>query len=265
MPWSIREWRRRRVLETHPLDARVFAAVVESLPFLGVLDRDERGRLERWVTLFLSEKRAHGAGGLVLDDGMRLAIAAQACMLILELDFDYFRGWSEIIVYPDEFLAPREFTDEAGVVHAHREVLAGEAWLSGPVILSWADAAPGAYADGVNVVLHEFAHKLDMLNGETNGYPPLHRDMSREAWRHAFETAYEDFCERVERGEDTPIDPYAAEHPGEFFAVMTEAFFETPAVPKREYPEVYRQLALFYRQDPQARLERARAAARVQR
>jgi Mlc titration factor MtfA (ptsG expression regulator) len=263
MPWSFREWRRQRVLETQPLDACAWTRVLESFPFLRVLEQAERDRLERWVTLFLSEKQAHGAGGLELDDGMRYAIAAQACMLILELDLDYFRGWSEIIVYPDEFLAPREFMDEAGVVHAHREVLAGEAWLGGPVILSWADAAPGACADGVNVVLHEFAHKLDMLNGETNGFPPLHRGMSREAWREAFEPAYRDFCERVDRGEQTLIDPYASEHPGEFFAVMTEALFEIPGVLKREYPGVYAQLACFYRQDPHARLARARAAART--
>ncbi|MCU0974093.1 MAG: zinc-dependent peptidase, partial [Burkholderiales bacterium] len=247
-----------------PLDARTWAAVLASLSFLRVLDQAERDRLERWVTLFLCEKKLLGADGLTLDDSMRYAIGAQACMLILELDLEYFRGWSEIIVYPDEFLAPREFMDEAGVMHAHREALAGEAWLSGPVILSWADAAPSAGGDGVNVVLHEFAHKLDMLNGETNGFPPLHRDMSREAWCEAFESAYRDFCERVDRGEHTRIDPYASEHPAEFFAVMTEGFFETPAVLRQEYPDVYRQLTRFYRQDPHARLGRAGAWERIE-
>jgi hypothetical protein len=263
MGWSLREWRRQRVLDGRPLDARVFGAVVESFAFIRGLDSNQRERLCRWATLFLSEKRVHGAGGLELDDRMRYGIAAQACMLILELDFDYFRGWSEIIVYPDEFLVPREYVDEAGVVHAHREVLAGEAWLGGSVILSWADAAPGTHEDGVNVVLHEFAHKLDMLNGDVDGYPPLHRDMSRDAWRAAFEAAYADFCERVDRGEDTVIDPYASEQPGEFFAVMTETFFELPAVLRREYPEVYRQLARFYRQDPATRRVRGRPTVEV--
>jgi hypothetical protein len=260
MPWSFREWRRQRVLETSPLDGAAWGAVLEAFPFLRALDEAERDRLQRWVTLFLREKSTQGAGGLVLDDHMRYAIAAQACMLILELDLEYFRGWSEVIVYPDAFLAPRELTDEAGVVHAHHEALAGEAWLGGPVILSWADAAPVDCTDGVNVVLHEFAHKLDMLNGETNGYPPLHREMSRRAWMEAFESAYRDFCARVDRGDHTLIDPYAAEHPGEFFAVMTEAFFEIPEVLRREYPEVYGQLARFYRQDTFARFERATAA-----
>ncbi len=265
MGWSLREWRRQRVLEGRPLDAPMFAAVLDSFPALRVLDSDERARLERWATLFLDEKHMHGAGGLELDDRMRYGIAAQACLLILELDFDYFRGWSEIIVYPDEFLVRREYVDEAGVVHAHREALAGEAWLGGPVILSWADAAPATQPDGVNVVLHEFAHKLDMRNGDVNGYPPLHRDMSRDAWHAAFESAYENFCERVERGDNTRIDPYASEHPGEFFAVVTEVFFELPALLQWEYPQVYRQLAAFYRQDPEARRERVRASAQGRR
>jgi hypothetical protein len=263
MPWSFREWRRERALDANPLDGTAWREVLDSIPFLRALDPAERERLQRWATLFLGEKSFQGAGGLTLDDHMCYAIAAQACILILELDLEYFRGWSEIIVYPDEFLAPREFVDEAGVVHSHREILAGEAWLGGPVILSWADAAPGEYEDGVNVVLHEFAHKLDMLNGETNGYPPLHRGMSREAWIDAFEPAYRDFCERVDGGEDTLIDPYAAEHPGEFFAVMTEAFFEIPSVLRSEYPGVYDQLARFYRQDTGARLERARGRQKV--
>lgn len=263
MVWNFKEWRRRRSLDSHPLDYETWIPVVEAFPFLRILDNEERASLGRWVALFLREKDMQGAAGLNLDKAMRYAIAAQACMLILELDLDYFRGWVEIVVYPDQFLAPREHVDEAGVVHSHHEALAGEAWLGGPVILSWADAAPGDFGDGVNVVIHEFAHKLDMLNGDTDGYPPLHSGMSRKAWIAAFGGAYRDFCERVDAGEDTPIDPYGSEHPGEFFAVMTEAFFEIPLVLQTEYPEVYAQLALFYRQDPAARARRAQQRARV--
>jgi len=263
MVWLFKEWRRQRALDSHPLDPATWAAVVESFPFLRVLDDAEREKLGRWVALFLCGKKMHGAAGLMLDQAMRYAIAAQACMLILELDLDYFRGWVEVVVYPDEFLAPREYVDEAGVVHSHREALAGEAWLGGPVILSWADAAPGNIGDGVNVVIHEFAHKLDMLNGDTDGYPPLHRGMSRTAWFATFETAYRDFCDRVDAGEDTPIDPYGSEHPGEFFAVMTEAFFGIPQILQSQYPGVYAQLALFYRQDPAARARRVGQHARM--
>jgi hypothetical protein len=142
------------------------------------------------------------------------------------------------------------------VVHEGDEVYAGEAWLHGPVILSWADIAESEYADGVNVVIHEFAHKLDMLNGSANGYPPLHRGMDRRSWSEAFSAAYRDLCARVDGGEDSIIDPYASQSPGEFFAVLSEAFFELPDVVQSEYPRVYAQLAQFYRQDPLAKLER---------
>jgi hypothetical protein len=148
-----------------------------------------------------------------------------------------------------------------GVVHQGDEPYSGEAWLGGPVVLSWADIQTSEYSDGVNVVIHEFAHKLDMLNGDANGFPPLHAEMDREAWSMTFRAAYEDFCARVDADEDTPIDPYASESPGEFFAVLSEAFFETPDVVQDEYPAVYAQLAAFYRQDPAQRF--AAASARL--
>ncbi len=213
----------------------------------------ERARLRDWVTLFLHEKQITAVGGLVLTDDMRLAIAIQACVPILNLDLDYYRGWVEIIVYPDEFVPEYEYTDEHGLVHRVREPMTGEAWLGGPVILSWQDAGGGHGVAGYNVVIHEFAHKLDMLNGEADGYPPLHADMRREDWTAAFSRAYGDFCRRVDEGEPTVIDPYAAESPGEFFAVMSEAFFELPQAVQDRYPDVYEQLARFYRQDPAAR------------
>ena len=177
-------------------------------------------------------------------------------ILVLNLGIEYYEGWSDIIVYPDEFVPEHEYTDEAGVVHTVREARAGEAWLSGPVILSWADVALSRGDEGVNVVIHEFAHKLDMLNGDANGFPPLHKGMSRAAWSQAFERSYADFCQRVDAGELTDIDPYAAESPGEFFAVLSEAFVETPEVVAGEYPDVYAQLQAFYRQDPLGRVGR---------
>ncbi len=212
------------------------------------------------MRLFLDRKRFAPAHGLALTSAMRYAVAAQACLLILNLDFDYYEGWNEIIVYPDEFVPRHEYVDEAGVVHVNRHPMAGEAWQSGPVILSWADTQTSYADDGVNVVIHEFAHKLDMLNGEPNGYPPLHKGMSRSAWAEAFGTAYDDFCRRVDSGEDTGIDPYASESPGEFFAVLSEVFFEAPHALKRDYTLVYDQLSAFYRQDPAARLTPAAVA-----
>ena len=215
------------------------------------LTADERRRLRDTVILFLHDKSIRGAGGLNIDDGMRLMIAAQACILVLNLDIDFFRGWVEVIVYPDEFVPTIEYTDDDGIVHVEREARAGEAWLQGPVILSWADVAPAT--EGVNVVIHEFAHKLDMLNGDANGFPPLHAGMDRKAWVAAFTDAYADFCRRVDADEDLAIDPYAAESPGEFFAVVSEVFFDLPRAVLDAYPQVYAQLRDFYRQDPAAR------------
>ena len=250
---ACRRWWRRRIVARAILDAALWRQTLAQLPFLAGLSADEQQRLRETVILFLHHKSIHGAGGLVLDQAMTLLIAAQACLLIMNLDIDYYAGWVEVIVYPDEFVPTLEVVDEDGVVHREQAPRAGEAWLQGPVILSWADVAPRADGEGVNVVIHEFAHKLDMLNGDANGFPPLHAGMQRRAWAAAFEQAYADFTRRVEADEETRLDPYAAESPAEFFAVMSEAFFEIPAVVQGEYPAVYAQLGLFYKQDPLAR------------
>jgi Mlc titration factor MtfA (ptsG expression regulator) len=252
MQW-FRRWRRSRILRRATLDEELWRAVLERYAFLRALSAEERARLRDWVVLFLHEKSIVGAGRLAMRDEMRVCIAAQACMLILNLDLDCYRGWVEVIVYPDEFVVEYEFVDEDGVAHRVEEPMTGESWLAGPVILSWADARHGGRDTGYNVVLHEFAHKLDMLNGDANGFPPLHPGMDRAAWTQVFRSAYEGFCARLERREDTRIDEYAAENPAEFFAVLSEAFFETPEAVHAEYPAVYRQLSLFYRQDPMSR------------
>lgn len=257
MKWFT-EWRRARILKRSALDEKLWLGTVERYPFMRALSGTERARLRDSVVLFLHDKSIHGAAGLEMRDEIRVSVAAQACILILNLDLHYYRGWIEVIVYPDEFVSTYEFVDEDGVAHTVQEPMSGESWLQGPVILSWADAKGAGYA-GYNVVIHEFAHKLDMLNGDANGFPPLHADMSRDVWSQVFAVAYEDFCVRVERGEEGRIDSYAAESPAEFFAVTSEAFFEIPEAVKSAYPEVYRQLALFYRQDPAARLERTPA------
>ncbi|HXF66494.1 MAG TPA: M90 family metallopeptidase [Burkholderiales bacterium] len=246
------QWRRGRVLRRARLDAALWHSALERYSFTRALSEEERARLRELAILFLHEKAIVGAGGLAVRDEIRVRIAAQACMLILNLGLDYYRGWVEVIVYPGEFLAEYEYVDEHGIAHRVAEPMSGESWPGGPVILSWADAEESG--EGYNVVLHEFAHKLDMLNGEANGFPPLHPGMDRAAWTRAFSAAYEDFCARIERGEHTEIDPYGAQNPGEFFAVLSEAFFETPQAVLAAYGEVYRQLAAFYRQDPASRL-----------
>jgi len=251
---ALKNWRRERILKRSALDAAQWRTVLERYPFTRALSADERARLRDKVVLFLHEKSISGAGGLVVRDEMRLCIAAQACILVLNLDFECYRGWVEVIVYPDEFVAKYEYLDEDGIAHQVEEPMTGESWLAGPVILSWADAELREGEPAYNVVIHEFAHKLDMLNGDANGCPPLHAGMDRREWSGAFGSAYEDFRGRVERRDATRIDPYAAENPAEFFAVLSEAFFETPGAVLAEYPGVYRQLAAFYRQDPAGRM-----------
>jgi Mlc titration factor MtfA (ptsG expression regulator) len=255
--------RRERVLRQTQIDDAVWNTALEDYNFTRVLNADERVRLKQWVILFLAEKPINGAGDLNIDNGARLAIAIQACMLILNLDLDWYKSWTEVIIYPGEFVARHEEIDEAGVVHVVEEPMSGESWEHGTVVLSWADVQQAGQAgnDGAyNVVMHEFAHQMDMLNGDANGFPPLHKDMNREQWAKAFSAAYEHFCNRVDAWEDTVIDEYASENPAEFFAVISEAFFETPLVIQEAYPDVYAQLALFYRQDTAAR---ARANASI--
>lgn len=256
MGW-FKRWRRARIVRRAGFDESAWLEIVNRYSFIGAMTDAERARLREWVILFLHQKGMHGAGGLTMRDEIRYAIAAQACILILNLDLDYYRGWREVIVYPHEFVAEYEHMDDDGVMHQVREQMAGESWHQGPLILSWADAAAPDQASGYNVIIHEFAHKLDMLNGDANGFPPLHTDMSRDAWSVAFSSAYADFCRRVAAGEHTTIDPYAAYDPAEFFAVTSEAFFEMPQTLRTAYPEVYRQLALFFRQDPVLRIRHA--------
>lgn len=253
MFWNLKSWRRRRILQRYPLPDEVWRRVPARLAFLQGLTQGELVRLRDWVVLFLHGKKLSAAGGLALTDEMRVMIAAQACILILNLDLDYYDDWVEIIVYPDEFVPDHEYLDEAGVVHRVHDPLSGESWPHGPVILSWVDAAGDEAAPGYSVVIHEFAHKLDMRNGEANGFPQLHTEMSRPAWSAAFGAAYADFCMKVDAGGEVEIDSYAAESPAEFFAVVSEAFFTLPHKVQRMYPAVYRQLALFYRQDTLAR------------
>ncbi len=260
MGWFSR-WRRARAVRQRPVDAASWAAVVQRFSFLRSLHPGEQSRLRDLVAAFLSEKSLQGAGGLAITHDIELVIAAQACLLVLNLDLDDYDDWVEIIVYPDEFIVDHEVIDENGVVHRVRGPLSGEAWERGPVILSWRDAGAADGGDGYNVVMHEFAHKLDIRNGAADGFPPLHAGMDRSRWTRAFTEAFEDMQARLDRHEYTLIDPYAAEDPAEFFAVLSELFFERPDTLQDIYPAVYSQLAQYYRQDPLERLRRASPSA----
>jgi hypothetical protein len=204
---------------------------------------------------------------------MQVRIAAQACLPVLNLGLGGYRGWTSIVVYPDEFLEPRHITDDAGVVHEYVEPIAGEAWDGGPLLLSWADAQQTT--EGYNVVIHEFTHKLDMANGEADGLPPfdrrLHAGLDAEHWRRVLDDAFERMNAELDLIESEmphdvdpespaadeyytrlPLDAYAATDPGEFFAVSSEAFFVAPKRLHDAFPEWYGLLARFFLQDPLA-------------
>lgn len=234
--------------QASPVPESLWQAAEARLPFIAAMPAAARERLRRLVLAFLDDKVFSGAQGFEPDDLVRLSIALQACLPVLELGLSAYAGWKGIIVYPGEFVIPRRVVDEDGVLHEYDEEALGEAWSDGPVVLSWY-ADPADYA-GTNVVIHEFAHKLDMLSGEADGVPPLHSGIDEAEWIETLDAAYEDFCARIDDGEDTAIDPYAAEHPGEFFAVMSEVFFTGPTLMRTEYPALYALFVRFYRQDP---------------
>jgi Mlc titration factor MtfA (ptsG expression regulator) len=238
---------------------QLWAMTVTSLPFINALSGYDQRQLKTLAEGFLAEKEFGTAGDLELSDEICVSIAAQACLPILKLGLGAYRDWVGIIVYPDEFLVPRRFEDESGVVHEYDDALSGEAWEGGPLIISWHDVQMAG--DGYNVVIHEFAHKLDMLNGEADGMPALHSGITETEWRAKFDDAFDDFCQRVDNDEETLIDPYASTDPAEFFAVFTECFFETPDLIADEYPAIYGLLCRYYLQDPLVRLTKTASAS----
>ena len=260
--WSFRAWRRRRLLARHPVEPALWQAVLDSLPILDGLPVDVLERLRDRCVLFLLDKRLSPLPGIELDSAARLRLAAQAQLPLLELpELNWYQGFHELVLYPDDFLSPQKHRDGSGVVHEYDDARSGEAWQQGPVILAWPGVQESGGWEGYNLVIHELAHKLDMLNGGANGLPPLHSDMRLHDWAHAMQSAYDSLNARLDANPhaETAIDPYAAENPAEFFAVTSEYFFSAPDLLQPAFPEVYRQLGLFYRQDPLARLQHLQA------
>ncbi|APR36114.1 zinc-dependent peptidase [Paraburkholderia sp. SOS3] len=255
--------RRNRALRTHAVSDALWQKTLAGLPFLACLDVEDQQRLRELTSLFLAQKEFSTAHELELTDEICVAIAVQACLPVLNLGLELYRGWVGIIVYPGEFVIRKTVEDEDGVVHEVEHDASGEAWEGGPVVLSWEDAQMTDGSDAYNVVIHEFAHKIDMVTGEADGHPPLfrrlHAPLDSTAWADVFDHAYDHFCARVDAVPDrrwarfereSLIDPYAADHPSEFFAVCSEALFVKPREFEAGYPELYRLLARYYRQDP---------------
>jgi MtfA peptidase len=244
-------WRRRK-LARHALADADWETVCARLPLLARLSPAERTALRDTATLFLAAKVVSPAAGFVLDSRQRIEIAVWAALPVLHLGLGHYRSFRGVIVYPDEFLAPREETDEAGVVHTGHERVAGESWDAGPILLSWADVrASREPADGFNVVIHECAHKLDLGDGEMNGVPDLAGSgISGAEWMSVMTGAWELTGREEQEWGETAVDDYALESPVEFFAVLSEHFFTIPGHLRTALPEAYSLLVRFYRLDP---------------
>ena len=246
-------WREQRALERRAIPDALWELTLLRLPFLARLDDADRAELRRLCSLFLDRKEFHGVGGLEVTDDMALLIAAQACLPVLRLGLHLYDGFVGIVVHPDEVVAQRSVMDEDGVVHEYEENLTGEAMSGGPLMLAWSDVQDAAEAAdwAYNVVIHEFAHVIDMAaEGLADGVPPLPDAAARERWIEVIDGSYEAFCALVDDGVDTVVDPYGAEAVEEFFAVAVEAFFVAPQPFRRESPAMYELLAGYFRQDP---------------
>ena len=245
----LRKWRQQRIIANSRISPGKWKNAFDHLPLLDHLSAQEKKNLQDLAILFIDEKTFFGAHDLVINEEMMMLIALQACLPILHLGIDWYSGWTSIIVYTAGFAPERTVMDEYGVAHNIRSELSGEAWQRGPVILSWKHAEHAGGRDGQNVVVHEFVHKLDMLNGAADGFPPMHAGTSAKTWSEIFTAAFADFQQNPKPG----LDRYGATAPAEFLAVMSEVFFEKPDLLNGTYPKVYETLSLFFKQDPACR------------
>lgn len=243
---QFKQWREQRILKKSPFKQSDWKTAAAQISVLDRLTQAQLSQLFDLSTLFLHKKNLSGAQGFIITDPVRQSIALQACLPILNLNLDWYSGWSSVIIYPSAFKRESTVVDQFGVSHQEQSHLSGEAWLRGPVVLSWTDAHHAGIRDGHNVVIHEFVHKLDMLNGRANGFPPLQPGMKPSDWTDFMSKAFEDFQSHPKQG----LDRYGATNPAEFFAVLSEVFFETPQALIDAYPELYTLMTQFFLQKP---------------
>ncbi|HKP05116.1 MAG TPA: M90 family metallopeptidase [Chthoniobacterales bacterium] len=255
---AFKKWRRRR-FDKEPFPPAWLRILQDRVRYYRLLSSEEQTDLRRLIRVFLAEKRFEGCGGLEITDEIRVTIAAQACILLLNREHDYYSGLHSVLVYPSWYVAPAQFVDPVGVVHEGEQSRLGEAWLRGSIVLAWDEVRQDArdFQDGYNVTFHEFAHQLDQQDGSFDGAPILEKSSHYRSWARVLRKEYDALTRAAERGQETLIDQYGATDPAEFFAVVTEAFFEMPRALNEEHPELYSELKKFYRQDTLARLEKA--------
>ena len=244
---------RRRRITSQPFPDSWVTLLRNRLPFYDELTDDQRQRLIERIKLFLADKHFEGCAGQIVDDDMRIVIAAQACLLVLNEDGIPFPELRSVLVYPATFVTNREQRNEFGLVSEHHTMLAGESWSNGRVVLAWDQVAQGVanLHDGNNVVFHEFAHQLDSESGATNGAPVLGKRGDNATWASVFSREFQELEHQALHREPSMMDIYGATNPAEFFAVATETFLERPREMASKHPELYQQLARFYGLDPQ--------------
>ncbi|PLY04221.1 MAG: hypothetical protein C0622_03170 [Desulfuromonas sp.] len=242
---------RRKRLRNRPFPPEWEAILRADVAYFERLPAAEQDELRGHIQIFLAEKSFEGCGGLTIDDRMRVVIAAQACILLLHRETDYYPTLQSILVYPHPFSSQITQRDGA-VVTVKQQGRLGESWLRGPVILAWDDVTHSAHdaRDGHNVVFHEFAHQLDGEWGGMEGAPALPQASMYSAWARILGEEYEELIADLKFHRDNDLDAYGATNPAEFFAVITEAFFEKPRQLQKRHPQLYEQLSLFYAQDP---------------
>ena len=243
---------RRARIRRRPFPAEWREHLRRRVPYFRSMPSDLQLQLKKHIQVFLAEKPFIGCGGLAVTDEMRVTIAAQACLLVLNRRGGQFSGLRQILVYPGAFVVDRVRTDEAGVLQDQRQVLAGESWSLGQVILSWQDAIDGAAVpgDGRNVVIHEFAHQLDQENGQANGAPRMPHRSALAQWSRVLGDEFAALQRRVREGQPSLLSDYGATDPAEFFAVASEVFFEQPQRLADDHADLYRELSRYYRVNP---------------
>jgi Mlc titration factor MtfA (ptsG expression regulator) len=244
-------YRRKRLL-ARPFPRQWQQILEQNLGVYASFPAPLKKQLQQLIVLFIHEKKFYGCGGLVIDDEIRITVAAEACLLLLNRATSGYNSLQAILVYPSAYRATREQHDSSGVIHSDTHTMLGESWSNGRLILSWDDVQRGVsnFADGQNVVLHEFAHQLDQESGSANGAPVLASGSSYQSWARVLSREFEQLQQRAESNLPSLIDRYGAQNPGEFFAVATETFFERPAQLCQLHPELFEELRQYYCVDP---------------